>query len=58
MITVFIQHAPHNGMINISGYINGRGFNRSYIGYTERQALKQFRADYGLKYKRLDIYKW
>lgn len=58
MITVFIQHVPHNGMINISGYINGRGFDRSYIGYTEKAALQEFRREYGLKYKKLDVYRW
>lgn len=57
-MTIFISHVPHNGMINISGYINGRGVARSYIGYSERAALQAFRAEFNLKYKHLDIYKW
>lgn len=57
-MTIFISRVPHNGMINISGYINGRGVTRSYIGYSERAALQAFRAEFNLKYKHLDIYKW
>ena len=41
---------------HISHYINGyRQAYRKFMGYTKREAIRLYREEFGLKYKRIDL---
>lgn len=44
-----VEIVPHSGMVVISEMVGGYLVTRRYIGYTKKQAIKQFKEEHDEK---------